>query len=64
VSTKSLSTNKDFNWTSEAELELNKIPSFVRGKIKRNTEISANKKNNIAQITIDVMYAAKEQLNS
>jgi light-independent protochlorophyllide reductase subunit B len=63
VSTKSLSTDKDFNWTSEAELELNKIPGFVRGKIKRNTEISA-KKNNIAQITIDVMYAAKEQLNS
>jgi light-independent protochlorophyllide reductase subunit B len=63
VSTKSLSTDRDLNWTPEAELELNRIPGFVRGKIKRNTEISAKQKG-IAEITVDVMYAAKEKLNS
>nr|QUJ10080.1 protochlorophyllide reductase subunit B [Alsophila latebrosa] len=63
VSTKSLSTDRDLNWTPEAELELNKIPGFVRGRIKRNTEIFA-KQNDIAKITVDVMYAAKEKLSS
>nr|YP_002970624.1 protochlorophyllide reductase subunit B [Alsophila spinulosa]YP_009679385.1 protochlorophyllide reductase subunit B [Alsophila costularis]ACK77148.1 protochlorophyllide reductase subunit B [Alsophila spinulosa]QDP71019.1 protochlorophyllide reductase subunit B [Alsophila costularis] len=63
VSTKSLSTDRDLNWTPEAELELNKIPGFVRGRIKRNTEIFA-KQNDITKITVDVMYAAKEKLSS
>nr|YP_009948562.1 protochlorophyllide reductase subunit B [Sphaeropteris brunoniana]QOH97742.1 protochlorophyllide reductase subunit B [Sphaeropteris brunoniana] len=62
VSTKSLSTDRDLNWTPEAELELNKIPGFVRGRIKRNTEIFA-KQNDITKITVDLMYAAKEKLS-
>nr|YP_010702140.1 protochlorophyllide reductase subunit B [Asplenium castaneoviride]YP_010702228.1 protochlorophyllide reductase subunit B [Asplenium ruprechtii]WCL38428.1 protochlorophyllide reductase subunit B [Asplenium castaneoviride]WCL38516.1 protochlorophyllide reductase subunit B [Asplenium castaneoviride]WCL38604.1 protochlorophyllide reductase subunit B [Asplenium ruprechtii] len=63
ISAKSLSTNrKNINWTPEAELEPNKIPGFVRGKIKKNTESSAIQ-NNISEITIDVTYVAKEKLS-
>lgn len=61
VNTKSLSTDrKEIDWSLEAESELNKIPGFVRGKIKKNTEFFA-KQNDISEITVDVMYAAKEK---
>nr|YP_009547189.1 protochlorophyllide reductase ChlB subunit [Pentagramma triangularis]AYW14845.1 protochlorophyllide reductase ChlB subunit [Pentagramma triangularis] len=61
ISTKSLSTDKKImEWDPEAELEPKKIPGFVRGKIKRNTEVFA-KQNNISEITVDVTYAAKER---
>ncbi len=63
VITKSLSTNTDLTWNSESQLELNKIPGFVRGKIKRNTEKFA-RQNGVTQITIEIMYAAKEALNA
>ena len=43
----------------ESLTELNKIPGFVRGKVKRNTEKFARQQN-ITEITIQVMYAAKE----
>nr|QIZ74055.1 ChlB subunit of protochlorophyllide reductase [Stigeoclonium sp. FACHB-2430] len=59
VITKSLSTDSELNWTIEATSELNKIPGFVRGKVKRNTEKFA-RQNKIITISIDVMYAAKE----
>nr|YP_009690548.1 protochlorophyllide reductase ChlB subunit [Lindsaea linearis]QEG57328.1 protochlorophyllide reductase ChlB subunit [Lindsaea linearis] len=62
VSTKSLSTDKSIDWTYEAESQLNKIPGFVRGKIKKNTEVFA-KQNDIPEITVDVTYAAKERSN-
>ena len=48
-------------WTPEAQSELSKIPGFVRGKIKRNTEKYAQQ-NNVNEITLKVMYAAKEAL--
>lgn len=61
ISTKSLSTyTKNIDWAPEAESEPKKIPGFVRGKIKRNTEVFA-KQNNISEITVDVTYAAKER---
>nr|QWW92938.1 protochlorophyllide reductase ChlB subunit [Delavayella serrata] len=63
VITKSLSTDSDLTWNSESQLELNKIPGFVRGKIKRNTEKFA-RQNGIVNITIETMYAAKEALNA
>nr|QKV47235.1 protochlorophyllide reductase ChlB subunit [Lepisorus hederaceus] len=64
ISTKSLSADKsDINWTPEAESEPNRIPGFVRGKIRRNTEVFA-RQNNIPEITIDATYAAKEKSNS
>ena len=63
VITKSLSTDTDLTWNSESQLELNKIPGFVRGKIKRNTEKFA-RQNGVTNITIEIMYAAKEALNA
>ena len=59
VITKSLSTESGLNWSPEGLAELNKIPGFVRGKIKRNTEKFAREQN-IIEITVEVMYAAKE----
>ena len=59
VITKSLSTDSDLNWAPDGLAELNKIPGFVRGKIKRNTEKFAREKN-ITEITVEIMYAAKE----
>jgi light-independent protochlorophyllide reductase subunit B len=61
--TKSLSTETDLTWNYESQLELNKIPGFVRGKIKRNTEKFA-RQNNITNITVEIMYAAKEALSA
>nr|YP_010188867.1 ChlB [Callicladium imponens]QZJ47670.1 ChlB [Callicladium imponens] len=63
VITKSLSTDTDLTWNHESQLELNKIPGFVRGKIKRNTEKFA-RQNNITNITVEIMYAAKEALSA
>nr|AYC64190.1 Protochlorophyllide reductase subunit B [Pseudobryopsis hainanensis] len=51
------------DWAPEALRELEKIPGFVRGRVKRNTEKFALKQQ--AQlITIEVMYAAKETLSN
>ncbi len=63
VITKSLSTDSDLNWATDGLAELNKIPGFVRGKIKRNTEKFAREKN-ITEITVEVMYAAKEAVTA
>jgi light-independent protochlorophyllide reductase subunit B len=63
VITKSLSTDTDLTWNYESQLELNKIPGFVRGKIKRNTEKFA-RRNDITNITVEIMYAAKEALSA
>jgi light-independent protochlorophyllide reductase subunit B len=59
----SLSTDSEFNWSNEAKYELGKIPGFVRGKIKRNTEKFARQEK-IKTITLEVMYAAKEAVGS
>jgi light-independent protochlorophyllide reductase subunit B len=45
-------------WSSEAESELRKVPFFVRGKARRNTEQYAATKG-IAKITIETLYDAK-----
>ncbi|MEO1694945.1 MAG: nitrogenase component 1, partial [Pseudomonadota bacterium] len=45
-------------WTAEAEAELKKIPFFVRGKAKRNTETFA-RDNGLTTITIETLYDAK-----
>lgn len=63
VITKSLSTDSTLNWAPDGLAELNKIPGFVRGKIKRNTEKFA-RENNINEITIEIMYAAKEAVGA
>ena len=61
VITKLLSSCSDLQWTEASLNELTKIPGFVRNRIKRNTEHYARQKQ-ITQITLEVMYAAKEAL--
>ncbi|MDO8375569.1 MAG: nitrogenase component 1, partial [Aquabacterium sp.] len=46
------------SWASEAELELKKIPFFVRGKARRNTERFALERG-LATITVETLYDAK-----
>lgn len=63
VVTKTISADSDLNWNKESLAELNKVPGFVRGKVKRNTEKFARDRN-INEITIEVMYAAKEAVGA
>ncbi len=63
VITKTMSTDSDLNWNNEATSELQKIPGFVRGKVKRNTEKFARERG-FNQITLEVMYAAKESVGA
>ena len=45
-------------WLEDAERELKKIPFFVRGKARRNTEAFASERG-VAEISIDTLYEAK-----
>jgi light-independent protochlorophyllide reductase subunit B len=45
-------------WTADAEQELRKIPFFVRGKAKRNTEKYATD-HGMTSISIETLYDAK-----
>ena len=45
-------------WLAEAERELRKIPFFVRGKARRNTEKFAVERG-LGAISIDTLYEAK-----
>ncbi len=45
-------------WAPDAEKELNKIPFFVRGKARRNTERFAQERG-VATITVETLYDAK-----
>ena len=45
-------------WAPEAERELHKIPFFVRGKAKRNTERYASDRG-MPTITVETLYDAK-----
>ncbi|RGP41314.1 Ferredoxin:protochlorophyllide reductase (ATP-dependent) [Altererythrobacter insulae] len=46
------------HWTEEAERELKKIPFFVRGKARRNTELFAAEQG-LAKIDLETLYDAK-----
>ena len=48
----------DVIWQADAEAELKKIPFFVRGKARRNTESFATERG-VAEISIDTLYEAK-----
>jgi light-independent protochlorophyllide reductase subunit B len=63
VITKGVSANSDLGWNKEATAELNKVPGFVRGKVKRNTEKFARERG-FSEITLEVMYAAKEAVGA
>jgi light-independent protochlorophyllide reductase subunit B len=45
-------------WLADAEQELGKIPFFVRGKARRNTERYAVERG-VSQISLDTLYEAK-----
>jgi light-independent protochlorophyllide reductase subunit B len=63
VITKGISAESDLTWTKDGQAELNKIPGFVRGKVKRNTEKFARERG-IKDITTEVLYAAKEAVGA
>jgi light-independent protochlorophyllide reductase subunit B len=45
-------------WTADGEAELHKIPFFVRGKVRRNTEAFARERG-VSQISAETLYDAK-----
>jgi light-independent protochlorophyllide reductase subunit B len=45
-------------WLADAERELKKIPFFVRGKARRNTEKYAAERG-VSEISVDTLYEAK-----
>jgi len=51
-------TAVDVVWLPDAENELKKIPFFVRGKARRNTEAYAAERGE-AEISVDTLYEAK-----
>ena len=53
-----LPTADTLRWLPDAERELGKIPFFVRGKARRNTEKYAAERG-VAAISIDTLYEAK-----
>ncbi len=59
---KLLNSENEFEWSSEAQLELQRIPGFVRGKVKRNVETYAQSQKK-KSITLEMMYEAKESVN-
>jgi light-independent protochlorophyllide reductase subunit B len=60
---KGISADSDLAWNREAQAELNKVPGFVRGKVKRNTEKFARDRG-FSEISLEVMYAAKEAVGA
>jgi light-independent protochlorophyllide reductase subunit B len=53
-----LQTAPVLTWSPEADKELHKIPFFVRGKARRNTEKFAAERG-LATITVETLYDAK-----
>ncbi len=51
------------SWAVEAERELGKIPFFVRGKARRNTERFARERG-VVTITVETLYDAKAHFSS
>ena len=49
-------------WTADGEAELAKIPFFVRGKVRRNTETFARERQ-VAVIDAEMLYEAKAHLS-
>ena len=45
-------------WLADAERELRKVPFFVRGKARRNTEAYAAERG-VAEIGLETLYEAK-----
>ena len=62
VITKSLSNETGLEWSTDGLNELKRVPGFVRGKVKRNTERYARNEG-LNTITAEVIFAAKEALS-
>jgi light-independent protochlorophyllide reductase subunit B len=60
---KGISADADLAWTSDGLAELEKIPGFVRGRVKRNTEKFARERG-VQEINVEVLYAAKEAVGA
>ena len=59
ISAKKNETGSDvIEWLAEAEAELRKVPFFVRGKARRNTEAFAAERG-VAEISVETLYEAK-----
>nr|YP_007878241.1 photochlorophyllide reductase subunit B [Calliarthron tuberculosum]AGA63852.1 photochlorophyllide reductase subunit B [Calliarthron tuberculosum] len=58
-----LSNKLLMDWSPEALEELSKIPGFVRNKVKKNTEKFAQDCN-VKQVTLEIMYRAKEAIST
>ncbi len=63
VITKEMATESDLTWSKDGRTELQRVPGFVRGKVKRNTEKYARSQG-LDTITAEVMYAAKEAVGA
>jgi light-independent protochlorophyllide reductase subunit B len=50
--------DREASWAPDAEKELHRIPFFVRGKARRNTERFARDRG-VAVITVETLYDAK-----
>ncbi|MEO0540110.1 MAG: ferredoxin:protochlorophyllide reductase (ATP-dependent) subunit B [Cyanobacteria bacterium P01_A01_bin.105] len=61
--TQTMSADTDLGWSKDGLTELNRIPGFVRGKVKRNTEKFARDRG-FTEITAEVLYAAKEAVGA
>ncbi|NEQ51086.1 MAG: ferredoxin:protochlorophyllide reductase (ATP-dependent) subunit B [Leptolyngbya sp. SIO3F4] len=61
--TQTLSADKELNWSPDGLTELKRVPGFVRGKVKRNTEKFAREQG-YTEITAEVIYAAKEAVGA
>ena len=53
----------DPQWAADAERELHRIPFFVRGKARRNTERFARDRG-VALITVETLYDAKAHFSA
>lgn len=51
-------TTGEVIWLADAEKELKRIPFFVRGKARRNTETFATERG-VSEISVDTLYEAK-----
>ena len=50
--------NGAVTWLADAEKELKRIPFFVRGKARRNTEAFASERG-VSEISVETLYEAK-----
>jgi len=57
----SSSTAQDVSWTNEAQLRLERAPSFLRGMVRRLAEKKA-KELGYAEITVDILDKFKQQM--